>query len=106
MPRGAPFRKGDDPRRHHGGRGESARTKTLRELAAQDREDNFEALKKLRDEAEDERVRLEAAKTLAAYSDNKPSEGAPVPEQPKEDEGTEEIAKIFALPPNEEPKNG
>lgn len=100
------FQPGHDPRRNQKGRGPAART-TIATLAKDDREGTFNALVRLRDQAEDERVQLEAAKTLAAYSDGRPSDAPPIQpdaEEEKKTDDVKELAALFALPPP--PKEG
>lgn len=100
------FGNGPDPRRNTKGRGPSAST-TLASMARNDRDGTFKALTRLRDGAEDERVQLEAARTLAAYSDGKPKDAETEPEQSAgEPPLTPEEAKLLSFPGGGQKKEG
>lgn len=83
---GRPFQKGHDPRRNVTGGSHGNRAPTARVLARAEREASIKALVALRDAAGDERIALEAAKTLLAYSDGKPTDAAPGEDEETKDE--------------------
>lgn len=90
------FKPGHDPRRNAKGRPPSART-TIATLAKDDRAATFKAFQTLRDEADDERVRLEAAKTLAAYSDGRPVDAKPPTDDEDKPPDAGDMATVLEL---------
>ena len=100
------FQPGHDSRRNTRGRPPSARN-TIAHLARDDRAATFKAFQSLRDDAEDERVRLEAAKTLAAYSDGRPVDAVQQPDEEEKPAATSdaEILQLLRAPPPA-PKEG
>lgn len=92
---GVPFAKGHDPRRNTTGGSYGKRAPTARQLAAAERAASIKALVALRDAAADERISLEAAKTLLAYSDGRPGEVAIEPEVAMDDDAPP--AEILSL---------
>lgn len=91
---GRPFAKGDDERRYRGGRspGQTART-----LARACRGKTVAALEALRDAAVDEKVRLEAAKVLLAYSDGEPGVHNVPTEADEKASDSGELAQVLEL---------
>lgn len=74
---------------------------TARSLARQGRGKNIAALEALRDTAEDERVRLDAAELLLLYSDGAPGVGNVPPESEEtaaEDGQVAEALRLLAQP--------
>ncbi len=72
----------DDPNINRAGRPRSAPV-TIRMLAREMRADIVASFKRLMLGAEDEKVRLEATKSLAAYSDGPPAPRKAEPEEPE-----------------------
>lgn len=68
---GRPFTPGDDPRRGVGGIRPN-RKRSLMELARAERAGTVRALVRLRDQTEEPRIALEAAKLLMRYADGEP----------------------------------
>lgn len=91
---GRPFSKGDDDRRYRGGR---APGQTARTLARACRGKTVAALESLRDTATDEKVRLEAAKVLLAYSDGEPGIHNVPSEADEKSSDSGELAQVLEL---------
>lgn len=97
MSRGRPFQKGDDERRNTSGRGPAVRT-SIATLAKDHRPETFRRLAELADQDADLKVALAATQTLAAYSDGKPVDAAPDPEEKAEDKPDAALLKLLQPP--------
>ncbi len=97
MPVGRPFVSGDARRGPGRARGVTAGGPTARSLARQGRGKNIAALEALRDGAEDERVRLDAAELLLLYSDGAPGVGNVPPESEETAAEDGQLARVLEI---------
>jgi hypothetical protein len=94
---GRPFTAGHDSRRNLRGALQRPHAKTLRTLARGELETVIATLKDLMDKEQEPKVRLEAARLLASYSDGEPGAANVPEEEPEDGVGPEEQARLLAL---------